>query len=620
MDSPLPPNPYKALNVAQDAPLATIRSAHRKLVLTCHPDKFQDEAVKVKKQEQFHEVQQAYEILSDETKRQRYDERVKLAELRAEMMKEKGGSRIPQEYGSRIVPEFRPRPSPVFEVRGDRVYEERVPSRSYEEDVFSNNFQEHRPVPRKHDDRYSPPAPRRFSARSSEERRRTRDDDDRSEYIYTRQSAKAAEKSTKHSQEKRKDKNKRKDREAKFTSNSPYMEDYDSDSDATERAYAKATPKHRHDDARRRDRDETRRSSRRENSDHSVKLDKQTQSVEDYIKQKRDAAPIENEARRPPASRNFSAAEFETRPPHPSAPPMTPVDSGRRSSGRTREARKPSPVRSTRRVTEIVDPPRPTMPGFSSDPRPLKHMKEGLRASTMSSLPEGRHSIRRSDTMPISQGPRRAETVPIKPKSKAAETHDSGYSSPDTLEPYSGTLPPLGRRKTYQVSQDNEDPKRHKVIYVEPEDVRDRERDRDRDRDPHRDRERDLSPIRRRQTDRPVMASRPSSNARGPLSHANTFSPESVPSSRAPSFTRTESNRVPPMQTRQPSRGSHQLYGEFVPPIHEPYHIVHQSPRIRSSDISYSRRSPEELNRDAYPGSHFEPRHRPSLARNEKAY
>lgn len=617
MDSPLPPNPYKALNVAQDAPLATIRSAHRKLVLTCHPDKFQDEAVKVKKQEQFHEVQQAYEILSDETKRQRYDERVKLAELRAEMMKEKGGSRLPQEYGSRVVPEFssRPRPSPVFEVRGDRVYEERVPSR-YEEDVFSNNFQEHRPVPKRYEER-SPPASRRSSARISEERRRNRDDDDRSEYIYARQSAKAAEKSTKHSQEKRKDKNKRKDREAKFTSNSPYIDDYDSDSDATERAYAKVTPKHRHDDARRRDRDEPRRSNRRENSDHFVKLDKQTQNVEDYIKQKRDAAPIEIEIRRPaPTSRNISTADFETRSPHSSAPPMTPGDSNRRSSGRTRDARKVSPDRSARRVTEIVDPPRrpsmPSMPAFSSDPRPLKHMKESLRASTMSSIPEGRHSMRRSDTMPNSQGPRRAETVPIKPKSKPSETHDSGYSSPDTPEPYSGAIPPLRRRTTYQISQDNEDPKRRNVIYVEPEVLRDR----DRDRDPHRDRERDLSPIRRRQTDRPVMAARPSLNARASLSHANTFSPESVPSSRAPSFARTESNRVPPMQTRQPSRGSHQLYGEFV----EPYQIVHESPRIRSSDISYSRRSPEEANRDAYPGSHFEPRHRPNLARNEKAY
>ncbi|MCJ1466116.1 hypothetical protein MMC07_004735 [Pseudocyphellaria aurata] len=616
MDSPLPPNPYKTLNVTQDASLATIRSAHRKLVLTCHPDKFQDEAVKVQKQEQFHEVQQAYEILSDETKRQRYDERVKLAELRAEMMKEKGGPRIPQEHGSRMVPEFssRPRPSPVFEVRGDRVYEERVPSRSFEEDVFSTNFQEHRP---RYDERYSPPASRRSSARISEERRRFRDDDDR--YIYTRQSAKAAEKSTKHSQEKRKDKDKRKDREAKFNNKSPYMEDYDSDSDATERVHIKVTPKRHHDDIRRREREEPRRISRRENSDHFVKLDKKTQNAEDYIKKKREAAPIEVEARRPSLpTKNFSSADLETRLPHPSAPPMAPVDGARRSSGRSREVRKGSPSRLIRRMTEIVDPPprRPGMPGMSSDPRPLKNMIPGMRASTMSTLPEDRQpSVRRPDTMPVSPGPRRAETLPGKTKSKG---YDSGYSSPDTPEQYPGPNPSVRRTRTYQGSQDDDGAGKHNVIYREPEDYRDQARDRD------RDRERDISPRPRRHTDRPVMAARPSSNARGPLQHSNTFSfpSESAPSSRVPSnFNRTESNRGPPLQSRQSSRGSHQLYGEFVPSTDEPYKVVHETSRLRPSDILYSRRSPDEANRDTYPGSHFhEPRHRPNLARNEKAY
>lgn len=614
MDSPLPPNPYKTLNVAQDAPLATVKSAYRKLVLTCHPDKFQDEAVKVQKQEQFHEVQQAYDILSDETRRQRYNERVKLAELRAEMMKEKGGSRVPQEYGSRVVPEFsaRPKPSPVYEVRGDRVYEERVPSREYEEDVFSTTFQEHRPVPRKYDDRYSPPTSRRSSARVAEERRRPRDDEER--YVYTRPSAKAAEKSTKHNLEekKRKDKDKRKDREAKFTSKSPYVEEYESDSDATERVYIKATPRHRHDDMRRRDRDEPRRTGRHESSDHSFKLEKKTQSAEDYINQKREAAPTETETRRPSVNRNFSSADFETRAPYSSAPLMTPVDSGRRS-GRSREARNVSPIR--RRATEIVDPSRKA----SSDPRLLKNMitpkREPLRASTMPSHP----AMRRSDTTPNSSLPRRAETHPIKPKAKNLDINDSGYSSPDTPEQYAGPTPSLRRTKTYQVSQDDDGPRIHNVIYVEPDEARDRH---DRDRERERERERDFSPPRRRQTDRPGMVPRPSSNARSPLQHSSTFSfpSDSTQSSRAPPFTRAESNRAPPLHSRQSSRGSHQLYGEFVPQTDEPYRVVHESPRFRSSDISYSRRSPEEPHRDSYPGSHFESRHRPSLARNEKAY
>ncbi len=95
MESPLPPDPYKALDVAKDASLATIRTAHRKLVLKTHPDKVQgDEVLKKKRAEEFHTIQQSYEILSDDTKRKAYDDRVRLATLRAEMMAERPGARI----------------------------------------------------------------------------------------------------------------------------------------------------------------------------------------------------------------------------------------------------------------------------------------------------------------------------------------------------------------------------------------------------------------------------------------------------------------------------------------------------------------------------------------------
>ncbi|KUJ21480.1 heat shock protein DnaJ, partial [Mollisia scopiformis] len=73
MNSTLPPDPYKLLGVAKDAKLPEIRSAHRKLVLKCHPDKVQDAALKAVKQDEFQKVQQAYEILSDDSKRQQYD-------------------------------------------------------------------------------------------------------------------------------------------------------------------------------------------------------------------------------------------------------------------------------------------------------------------------------------------------------------------------------------------------------------------------------------------------------------------------------------------------------------------------------------------------------------------
>ena len=596
MESPLPPkNPYKTLNVAQDASLATIRSAHRKLVLTCHPDKFQDEAVKKQKSEQFHEVQQAYEILSDETKRQRYDDRVKLAELRAEMM-EKGGSRGVSEFTPRTVH------TAVFEMRNGRMYEERVPSRFHEED---SRFQEHRPVPRNYDDdRYSPPTPRRTSGRVPDERRRARDAEDEryADKIYARQSAKAAEKSAKHGREKRMDKDKRKNREAKFTSTSAHIIEDDDSSDATERIY-KVTPKHRHEDLRRRDRDDPpRRSSRRDESDRAEELDLKIHHAADYIKQSRQSAPIELETRRPAQTSRHFSPEFEPRPPPPSAPPITPID--RRSTARTREreSRKSSPPQLRRQMTEIVDEPTsrwPSIPGLSSDSRGSKHMssmkKESPRAFTTSDarIP----SIRRADTMPIgSPAQRRAETLPTKHKLKSSEiVNDSGYSSP-------GTPPPLTRRTTYKAFGDDEPA----TIYVEPEDML---------------RKREISPRSHRQSDRPVMATRPSSNARGPLPRSNTYGlqQEPVSSSRpSPSFSRSESAaRIPSLPTRHSSRNE-PLYGE-IPDL--PYKIVHQSPKYRTDDISYSRRIPEETSRDSYPGSQFGSRHRPGISRNEsKAY
>ncbi|KAL0932903.1 molecular chaperone DnaJ [Colletotrichum truncatum] len=81
----LPPDPYRILGVSKDAQLNEIRAAHRKLVLKCHPDKVQDPTLKAAKQDEFQKVQQAYELLSDDNERAKYDDNVKLAELRKEM-------------------------------------------------------------------------------------------------------------------------------------------------------------------------------------------------------------------------------------------------------------------------------------------------------------------------------------------------------------------------------------------------------------------------------------------------------------------------------------------------------------------------------------------------------
>ena len=62
-------NPYEVLGVAKGADAAEIKKAFRKLAKKYHPDQSKD----AKAQDKFSEVNQAYEILGDETKRAAFD-------------------------------------------------------------------------------------------------------------------------------------------------------------------------------------------------------------------------------------------------------------------------------------------------------------------------------------------------------------------------------------------------------------------------------------------------------------------------------------------------------------------------------------------------------------------
>ena len=84
----LPPDPYEALGITRDADIDQIKKAHRKLVLKYHPDRVKDPALIQENREKFLLVQQAYELLADPTRRQRYDDQVKLAQARKERMAE----------------------------------------------------------------------------------------------------------------------------------------------------------------------------------------------------------------------------------------------------------------------------------------------------------------------------------------------------------------------------------------------------------------------------------------------------------------------------------------------------------------------------------------------------
>ena len=62
---------YKALGVAKDASGSDIKKAYRKLARELHPDKNPGDA---KAEARFKEVSEAYDVLSDETRRREYDE------------------------------------------------------------------------------------------------------------------------------------------------------------------------------------------------------------------------------------------------------------------------------------------------------------------------------------------------------------------------------------------------------------------------------------------------------------------------------------------------------------------------------------------------------------------
>lgn len=67
-------NYYEILGVEHLAPLVTITAAYRRLAMRWHPDRHQDLEQKVVAERMFKSVKEAYETLSDETKRQRYNE------------------------------------------------------------------------------------------------------------------------------------------------------------------------------------------------------------------------------------------------------------------------------------------------------------------------------------------------------------------------------------------------------------------------------------------------------------------------------------------------------------------------------------------------------------------
>ena len=597
MDDPTPPNPYKTLNVPKDATLATIRSAHRKLVLSCHPDKVQDEAVKKVKAEQFHQVQQAYEILSDERQRQRYDERVKLDELRAEMASERGPS-LSRRATDFEYPSPRSGPPPKREMRGGTIYETREPRNSrYSDEDYPTPRYDPRPSSKSYDDYY----PRRSSGRAQEDKRRARDiEDERDRERDLRRKEREEMAFVREQRTKKRDKDKRRNTETKSKNKSAYF-DSASDSELDDRRYtSRREPpiRPRVEEIPLRSREDLRKNSRTEQAYDDDELKYKIQSQQEHINRTRESVDIQ--PRRP--GRNRAATNVDSRP-----PPPPPVDSTTRSSVRRgHSSRQVSPIRPSKkdkRSPEIVDPPSSRKPSLSAATSDPKHIKKGFwsssprqpqRSTTHQPAQDYKPPpIRRSETAPMHRAdPLKSSTLRNMKASSESDSSDSDSDISEEITPH--VRPNLRHTTTSYRVRDEED-----SFVAEPQDM-------------YPPKTRETSPKMRRATDRPTVGRSPTTRT-PPTARPSAFAFQENDRAPRPGLARTESARPTPTKPHQSSRSDKHYFGEIRGEDHgrwSPDSYAEENSRYTKQ---YSRRGSEDVGRDDYPGSKF---HRPAMGRS----
>jgi curved DNA-binding protein CbpA len=419
MESLLPPDPYKALGVARDADIALIKKTFRKLALSCHPDKVADESLKQQKQEEFHKINQAYELIGDEASRQRYDDEYKLEQLRSEKLA-RGGAKVSEPTASRYGVRTQAPSGEPWSAETARRYEERKPARSYDDRAYDDRS-------RKYDsyDSYAKPS---SSSRSSREKeipiKITRVSTDR----------------TRADHKKSRDKEDRRERDRRFVS---------VESDSDEKARYEAEYRRRSDEARRRDDEEA---ARKAAADARRKAEER-RSYDDKYDRQRKLSEMENdavryihrsrvEAERPSPSRTTSSRDVR-----PDYYESRSRRDPRRSSARPKDSPTASGRDRDRKGIEIVDwdsdAKVPSFKHSSSSPADLHVPRATPQRSYTESSRDHRHTetsptpkFRRSETMPV----RRTEANVSRPSGlrESVTPHDSGASSPEAYP----TVPP----------------------------------------------------------------------------------------------------------------------------------------------------------------------------------
>lgn len=427
-------DPYTALGVSKEATLSEIRAAHRKRVLKCHPDKIQDVSQRNSAQDEFQRVQQAYELLSDETRRTRYDQKARIADLKREVLERRrtesfnssprgSGSTAPREY------------------RDGRVVEERVPVEVFLDEALRFT-DEPRPMARKYDE-YG----MRSKSKMTEDKKKPR--------MPTSSHRAAKElrettKATQSDQAKRRDRERRQQASEKHDNFSSFVESDDdaSDSSVPGPYYTKRPPPRRtyepresrtrtSESTRRRDRDDY----ADDYADHYAKQDSWQTFAEEHIKQSKyegDHRP--RGSRSPPRPRGYDSPEPE-------------MSASRRSARSSRSTRNHSSSRNN--SYEDLDPPRayefkpPKMATSSSSPGHKSSIRPSLFSSRTASASAFHRPKRESSSREEPSLSKMAqETIPPR-SSKLRDRYDSTDSSPTTPEmPKRGSSPKVTARYT----------------------------------------------------------------------------------------------------------------------------------------------------------------------------
>ncbi|KAL1838159.1 hypothetical protein VTJ49DRAFT_2985 [Mycothermus thermophilus] len=357
MTSTLPPDPWKALGVERTADKAEIRSAYKKLVLKCHPDKIQDPALKALKADEFQKVQQAYELLNDDVERTKYEQKLRLAELqRAKAQQDVKTSpnisvpRSSAKYSNAVYEVPSPeRPKYKSSSSSEKLYTHSTatPKRSHEE-ISIRIVPVYEEPPEKPEKTARRTASYEKSSRRDEERRerereerRRRKEEEELEREREKEKEREREKEKERKAEKKrleKERERERDKDRRRAAEDkrrPYLEEYHDKFDkviqedekyVTGKSDKKKSSSKKHDETRERERDRERRerdksSSRRAKSPHVTADQKHQETYEaviDYIAKAGSSLPSQSAS-------YWSSQSPKDRDP-PAAPTPPPVD------------------------------------------------------------------------------------------------------------------------------------------------------------------------------------------------------------------------------------------------------------------------------------------------------